>query len=227
MTKLDNVAQFAKDTCREAMIEAREFQQELGVPETEQCKLPATFNCFRSVERFEALTAEYDAIAAECRATLVAEAKAEAAKPESRLLAAFELTAAHDALRKVCERELANVQRLQRQAGLPVALCRSFKKLSLEELALLENEYHSIADRMLADAKALREQREAAAVAEAGRIKRETEERRQREAKELERKRQREHNAKLQTQYGRLRQPGRTLPPFGVWARDRGYQAVG
>lgn len=227
MIKLDNVAQFAKDACREAMIETRKLQQELGVPENERCSLPASFNRFRSVERLDALTAEYEKIADTCREQLAAKKAAEAAKPENRLLAAFELTAAHGALRKVCERELANVQRLERQAGLPVTPCRSFKKLPLEELARLEGEYRSVAEKLNANAKAEREQREAEAAAEADRVKREAEAQRQREAKELERKRQRKHNAKLQTQYNQLKQPGRTLPPFGVWARERGYQAVG
>jgi hypothetical protein len=219
MTKLDNVAQFAKDSCREAMHEARRLQQELGVPEGELCSLPATFNRFRSVERLNALTAEFETIADECRKTF-------AASPAGQL-AALAMANEVAAARKVCERELANLQRLQRQAGQPVSASRSFKKLPLKEIERLGNEYRALADTLLAKAKAEREACEAEAAAEVARMQREADEQKRREARELERKRQREHNAKLQQQYNQLKQPGRTLQPFGVWARERGYQAVG
>ena len=107
-----------------------------------------TFGRFRSVERIDALTAEYEAIAADCREKLEAkreaEAKAFAASPTGVITAlamANELATA----RKRCERVLANTRRLERKAGLPVTPSRSFKGLALDALTSLEENYHEAA----------------------------------------------------------------------------------
>ncbi len=153
MTKLDNVAQFAKDASREAMIEARKLQKELGMSEGELCSLPTNFNRLRNVERLNALTAEYERIETECRVKLTekreAEAKALADSPACVIAA---LTTANEitTVRKRCERELANLQRLERKAGLTVTPSRSFKGLALNALTTLGNEYATAAKAALA-----------------------------------------------------------------------------
>lgn len=135
MTKLDNVSQTAKDFCREALTEARELQAQIGVSRDEQCKLPVTFNRFRSVERFEALTAEFDAIAVMCREKLIAKTTE---RPMSAL-EQLELANALNDARKRCERALENFSRLVRKHGGKNVPNRSFKGLALEELRRLEN----------------------------------------------------------------------------------------
>jgi hypothetical protein len=120
-----------KHLCLVAFAELQELEIEAGIPEAERVALPANFNRLRKPERFEALTAEFETRAAECREALKTH---EAEKVLVQVASATELKVA----RKRCLRELENLDRLRRKAGMKPIERVSLKEMSLEGLKELE-----------------------------------------------------------------------------------------
>jgi hypothetical protein len=154
-----------KDECRATLKKARDLQAQVGVPEAERCSLPPTFNRLRNEERIHALTAQYEAIIAECEKQIAEHAASKEAELELQ------------SWRQVCERVENHLRELQTELGestegyvsgaeiWTLTLNEVMSLIDLDEAAIAECE-----NKLAAKAEAERLEREAAKAAEQARI---------------------------------------------------------